>query len=287
MVSRCLVLAFTLVAFAILGSSPAARAAQKASPLALAIVNPGGPGAGAEGDKLAAELASNLAAAAGLDAGQVTAAYFTRAAPTAGFLAKHKDAFVLGGLGFFLAQRRTAKLIPLARLVGKAGGDEVYSVVVRKDRYRNLDELRGKTLVGSVLADDPRFVDRFAFGGKLVASEHFRCEPSERPLSALRKLAADEVDAVLLNRSQREALGTMPLFAKLEVIHASGPVPTVGLMMVTTPRTRALRERIVQAVTRLCDTEKGAPVCRTYGITGFEPVGEDALREAIATYDKR
>lgn len=285
MASRCLVLA--LVAFAILGSSPAARAAQKASPLALAIVNPGGPGGGAEGDKLAGELASHLADAAGLAGDPITAAYFTQSAPAVTYLAKHKDAFVLGSLGFFLAQRRTAKLLPLARLVGQAGSDELYSVVVRKGRYRNLDELRGKTLVGSVLADDPRFVDRFAFGGKLVASEHFRCEPSERPLSALRKLAADEVDAVLLNRSQRAALERMPLSEKLEVIHASAPVPTVGLMMTATPRTRRLRERIVQAVTRLCGTEKGAPVCQTYGITGFEPVGEDTLREAIATYEKR
>jgi ABC-type phosphate/phosphonate transport system substrate-binding protein len=103
----------------------------------------------------------------------------------------------------------------------------------------------------------------------------------------LRKLGADEVDAVLLNRVQLEALKTMPLFAKLQVIHRSGPVPTVGLMMATTPRTQALRERIVQSVTKLCGTEKGAPVCQTYGITGFEPMAEGALGAAIKTYEAR
>jgi ABC-type phosphate/phosphonate transport system substrate-binding protein len=130
-------------------------------------------------------------------------------------------------------------------------------------------------------------VDRFVFGGKLSASKYFKCTPTPRPLSALRELVADEVDAVLLNRMQFEALKAMPLFAKLQVVHRSGPVPTVGLMMAATPRTRALRDRIVQAVTKLCGTEKGAPVCRTYGITGFEPMPEDALGEAVKQYEKR
>jgi hypothetical protein len=40
-------------------------------------------------------------------------------------------------------------------------------------------------------------------------------------------------------------------------------------------------------VTKLCGTEKGAPVCRTYGITGFEPLGEDALGAAIEKYEQR
>jgi len=267
--------------------SPAAHAAGKASRVALAIVNPGGPSAGAEGDKLAAELAAHLATAAGLAAAQIEAGYFNQLPAAAAYLKKHKDAFVLGGLGVFLAQRKAAKLVPLARLVGKHGSDEEFSVVVRKGRYATLADLRGKTLYGSVLADDARFVDRFVFGGKLAASAYFKCTPSERPLSALRKLAKDEVDAVLLNRMQFEALEAMPLFTKLQVIHDSGPVPTVGLMMAATPRTRKLRDRIVQAVTKLCGTEKGAPVCRTYGITGFEPMGEDALGAAIKKYEQR
>jgi ABC-type phosphate/phosphonate transport system substrate-binding protein len=260
-----------------------ARAAEK--PVALAIVNPGGPDAGSEGDRLAAELAAHLAAAAGIEPAQVAAAYFNQLPAATAYLKKHKDAFVLGGLGVFLAQRQALKLVPLARLVGKDGSHEEFTVVVRKGRYGSLAELRGKALHGSVLADDPRFVDRFVFGGKLKASEYFRCTPSERPLSALRKLGADEIDAVLLNRVQLEALRAMPLFEKLQVVHRSGSVPTVGLMMAATPRTRALRDRIVQAVTKLCGTERGAPVCKTYGITGFEPMREDTLGEAIEKYE--
>jgi hypothetical protein len=273
-----------LVAF---GLSATAHAADEAGKIALAIVNPGGPDAGSEGNKLAAELAAHLGASAGIEPDQIEAAYFNQLPAAAAYLKKHKDAFVLGGLGVFLAQRQAHKLVPVARLVGPSGSDEEFTVVVRKGRYGSLEELRGKALQGSVLADDARFVDRFVFGGKLPASKHFKCTPTERPLSALRKLGADEVDGVLLNRVQFEALKTMPLFEKLQVVHRSGPLPTVGLMMAATPRTRALKDRIVQSVTKLCGTEKGAPVCKTYGITGFEPMAEDALGEAIKQYDRK
>lgn len=269
-----------------LGLTGAAQAAPKAGAVALAIVNPGGPDAGAEGDKLARELAAHLGDAAGLDGVELEAAYFTTNEAAAAYVRKHKDGFVLGGLGFFLSQRKSLKLVPLARLAGKSGDREEFAVVVRKGRYASLDSLRGKTLTGSVLADDARYVDRFALGGKLATKDFVRT-PTTRPLSALRKLAAGEGDAVLLNRAQHEALATTPLAAQLDVIFRSGRVPTVGLMMAATPRTRALRERIVHAVTKLCDTPKGAPVCQTYGITGFQPMGEDALADAIATYDRR
>jgi hypothetical protein len=277
-----------LLLFALLAVLPsAALATGKAGPVALVIVNPGGPDAGAEGNKLAAELAAHLASTAGIDAAQLEATYFNQTAPALAYLKKHKDAFLLGGLGVFLSQRKALQLVPLARLAGKSGSDEEFSVVVRKGRYASLDELKGKTLVGSVLADDARYVDRFAFGGKLTANTWFRCTPSERPLSALRKLASDEVDAVLVNRAQLEALKAMPLFEKVQVIHGSGPVPTVGLMMAATKRTQALRDQVVQAVTKLCGTEKGAPVCQTYGITGFEPIGGNALAQAIKKYEAR
>ena len=275
----------TLLAVSLLPS--AALAAAKPGSVALVIVNPGGPDAGAEGNKLATELAAHLAGSAGIDAAQLEAAYFNQTAPAIAYLKKHKDAFLLGGLGVFLSQRQALRLVPLARLTGKSGSDEEFSVVVRKGRYASLDELKGKVLVGSVLADDPRYVDRFAFGGKLQSSVWFKCTPSERPLSALRKLASDDVDAVLVNRAQLEALRAMPLHEKTQVIHSSGPVPTVGLMMATTTRTQALRDRVVQAVSKLCGTEKGAPVCQTYGITGFEPMGENALAEAIKKYEAR
>ncbi len=269
--------------FALLALVASARAAE---PVALVIVYPGGPDAGGEGKKFASELAAHLATAANLKRDEIVGQYFNEAAPAVAYLKAHKDAFVLGGMGFYLAQRKTLKLVPLARLRTRTGSDEEFSVVVRKGSFANLEALKGKTLWGSVLYDDARYLDRFAFGGKLQVCTAFVCKPTPRPLSAVRKLDG-EVDAVLLNRAQLEALKQIPLFQSLQVIYSSGPVPTVGLMMIDTPRTRPWREKIVDAMSKLCATPRGANVCQSFGITGFEPVSEEMLGAAIKKYDAR
>jgi hypothetical protein len=266
-------------------------ASAQAEPVGLVIVYPGGPDAGGEGKKLADELGEHLAASVNLKASDFAGQYFNDAPAALTYLKVHKDAFILGGLGFFLAERKTLKLVPLARLRTNAGGTETvfeeFFVVVRKGSFANLDALKGKTLWGSVLYDDARYVDRLAFGGKMQACVSFVCKPTPRPLSAIRKLDSGEADAVLLNRAQLAALKPMPLFEKLQIIYSSGSLPTVGLMMIDTPRTRPLRDKIVEAVSKLCASARGTTVCQTFGITGFDPVTEEDLGAAIKKYDAR
>lgn len=278
------VLAFV---FAFLVSIASARA----EPAGFVIVYPGGPDAAGEGKKLADELGAHLAASVNLKASDFAGQYFNDAPVALSYLKAHKDAFVLGGMGFFLAERKTLKLVPLARLRTSAGGTETvfeeFFVVVKKGHFATLDALKGKTLWGSVLFDDARYVDRFAFDGKMQTCATFVCKPTARPLSAIRKLDSGEADAVLLNRAQLAALKPIPLFEKLQVIYSSGPVPTVGLMMIDTPRTRPLRDKIVEAVSKLCATARGTTVCQTFGITGFDPVTEEDLGAAIKKYDAR
>jgi hypothetical protein len=192
---------------------------------------------------------------------------------------------VLGGLGFYLSQRKSLGLVPLAHLRGAASSDERFSVVVKKGRFKTLEDLRGKSLWGSVLFEDARYVDRFAFDGKLQVKQWFEPHPTPRPLSAVRKLESDGADAVLLNQVQLDALKRMPLFEKLEVIHTSQPVCTLGLMAVPTPRTKAVQDKVVKSVLGLCATAKGRSVCEGVGIVGFDPVRTDALDAAVKKYD--
>jgi ABC-type phosphate/phosphonate transport system substrate-binding protein len=102
----------------------------------------------------------------------------------------------------------------------------------------------------------------------------------------VRKLDSDAADAVLLNRAQLDALKRMPLYQKLEVIHTSEPVCTLGLMAVPTPRTKAVQEKIVKSVLELCATAQGKSVCQGVGIVGFDPVRADVLDAAVKKYDK-
>jgi hypothetical protein len=257
------------------------------SPVEFVIVYPGGPDAGSEGKNLAEQLVQHLAGATGLDPAQFAGAYFNDNQQAVTFLKTHRDAFILGGLGFYLPQRKTLGLVPLARLRAEGGSDERFAVVVKKGRFKSLDDLRGKTLWGSVLFDDARYVDRFAFANKLQAAKWFDVRPTPRPLSAVRKLESDAADAVLLNRAQLDALKQLPLFAGLEIIHTSDPVPTVGLMLIPTPRTKAVQDKIVKSVLQLCGTPKGKGVCQGVGIAGFDPASAESLDPVVKKYDAR
>ncbi len=253
----------------------------------LVIVYPGGPDAGSEGKNLAEQLVQHLAGATGLDPAQFTGAYFNDNQQAVGYLKGHRDAFVLGGLGFYLPQRKALGLVPLARLRSEGGSDERFAVVVKKGRFKSLDDLRGKNLWGSVLFDDVRYLDRFAFAGKVQIAKWFDLRPTPRPLSAVRKLESEAADAVLLNRAQLEALKQLPLFAGLEAIHTSDPVPTVGLMVIPTARTKAVQEKIVKSVFELCGTPKGKDVCQGVGIAGFDPASTESLDPVVKKYDAR
>lgn len=253
----------------------------------LVIVYPGGPDAGSEGKNLAEQLVQHLAGATGLDPAQFTGAYFNDNQQAVGYLKGHRDAFVLGGLGFYLPQRKALGLVPLARLRSEGGSDERFAVVVKKGRFKSLDDLRGKNLWGSVLFDDARYIDRFAFAGKVQTAKWFDLRPTPRPLSAVRKLESEAADAVLLNRAQLEALKQLPLFAGLEAIHTSDPVPTVGLMVIPTARTKAVRDKIVKSVFELCGTPKGKDICKGVGIAGFDPATTESLEPVVKKYDAK
>ena len=275
----------SMALFALALAVPAASWAGKPAPVEFVIVYPGGPDAGAEGKKLAEQLVQHLTAATGLEPASFAGAYFNDEKAAAVYLKTHRDAFVLGGLGFYLSQRKSLGLLPLAHLRGETGSDERFSVVVKKGRFKTLNDLRGKSLWGSALYEDSRYIDRFAFAGQLQAAQWFDVHPTPRPLSAVRKLDSDAADAVLLTQAQLDALKRLPLFEKLEVIHTSEPVCSLGLMAVPTPRTKAVQEKVMKAVLELCTTAQGKSVCQSAGIVGFDPVKADVLDAAVKKYD--
>ncbi|MGI5863642.1 MAG: phosphate/phosphite/phosphonate ABC transporter substrate-binding protein [Myxococcales bacterium] len=277
-------MATALVLAALLASGAHAAEAKKDS-LGVVIVYLGGPDAGGEGKSLIDQLVAELVKATGLEPGALEGSYFTENGPAVAQLEANPDSFVLGSLGFFLSQRQGRKLVPLARLKSTLNGTEQFHILVKKGRYKSLDELKGKQLWGSPLYEDPRFIDKVIFSGKLEAAKHFELKPTSRPLSAVRKLQSGKVDAVLLNTVQYESLRRMPLFDEFEQVYVSEPMPSLGLMMVDTPKTRAMKDKLVTTLLGLCGTPQGKSVCRNFGITGFEPIDEAALQPVIKQFE--
>ena len=273
------------LALGVLAAAGRAEAVDKKDPASVVIIYLGGPDAGGEGKKLIDQLIDHLGGTMGLEPGALQGSYFTENGPAVEHLKAKKDAFVLGSLGLYLAQHKALKLSPLARLKTTEDGSERFHVVVKKGQYASLDDLKGKTLWGSPLYEDSTFLNAIVFGGKLEAAKHFALKPTNRPLTAVRKLERDEADAVLLNSVQYESLRRLPLFEKLQEIYVSDPLPALGVMMVEGPKTRALRDTFLKTILGLCGSEKGKSVCANFGIAGFEPVADAMLEKVGKQYD--
>jgi ABC-type phosphate/phosphonate transport system substrate-binding protein len=176
-------------------------------------------------------------------------------------------------------------LSPLAAV--KIGGEdqEEYSVIVKKGAYKTLSQLKGKTLAGNILYEDKKFINTMVFDNKIDISKHFKIKPSNRPLSAVRKLDSGQFDAVILNHMQYISLKNLDIFKNIQVIHSSPKMPALGLMMINTKANNAAKDKIVNAITRMCGQEDTKAACKNFGIDGFDKLEAETLANEITKYE--
>lgn len=250
----------------------------------MVIVFPGGPDVEGEGTRIIGQFLGSVAQQAGVDTNHLAGAYFTSAADAVAYVTAHPDAFIMGSLSFFLANRQAMKLVPLARVVFPEDTEECYRLLVKRGSYASLAELRGKTISGNTLFGDPAFLSRIVFGGRVDAALHFRLKPTTRPLSAVRRVALGSIDGVLLNQVQYRSLAQLPVFEELQVVYQSTPLPPLGFMRAGSRDVGALSDRLVKAVVELPETAAGKEACANFALKGFVPVVQGELDEVIRTY---
>ena len=192
----------------------------------------------------------------------------------------------MASVAFFLTNRKAMNLVPLANVKLGDSATERFYILVKKGKYSSLTQLKGKILSGSILYEGSSFLDKVVFNNTLRASTHFKLKPTGRPLSAVRRMVRNRVDAVIVNEIQYQALKGISLGSKVSVIHTSPTMPALGLMMTDTPGTRALQPKVVAAITEMCSDAQGAKECRNFGIKGFVPVRSGALDGVIGLYER-
>jgi len=100
---------------------------------------------------------------------------------------------------------------------------------------------------------------------------------SALPLTALRRSASGEHVAVLLNREQAGALGTLPFAADLEILHKSSSFPA-GLFCLIPNRLPAARgESLVRALQELTKTDSGREALKSVRLSGFYKLEKSRL----------
>lgn len=265
----------------LLGPGPVLAAV---GPVTLVVCAPGYPGSTVEAQPAMNAFATAAARAAGWEPGELEAVYFETEQGALERLAGPDAALLLAPLPFFLQHRAAYQLEPHLQAVQQGGkAAEAWTLVALAGAVNRPADLAGFELV-SLAGYVPRFVRGPALSswGELPAT--VKITFSGAVLSSLRRAAAGEKVALLLDHAQAAALPTLPFAAKLAVVTQSAPLPVSVLCLVGGRMPAGRVKTLTGALRTLGATSPGAEALAGIRLTGFVPADVPALamaREAL------
>jgi len=179
--------------------------------------------------------------------------------------------FAITSLGLYLELRSQHNLVPVVQPKIKGSTTERYRVMVQKDKFKSLADLKGKTLGGTVL-EEPAFIGKIVFAGKYDPASFFVLKPSNQAIRALRSLDKGELDAVILNEQQYAGLASLQMKTPLEAIFTSGEIPLMGVVANSVTTTAEERARFGKALEGMCTDNEGKKLCELFGVEAFTSV---------------
>ncbi|MCL7421211.1 MAG: PhnD/SsuA/transferrin family substrate-binding protein [Methylobacter sp.] len=200
-------------------------------------------------------------------------------------IAEKKPKFAITSLGLYLELRNQHNLLPVVQPRIKGRSSERYRVVVPKDKYKSLDELKGKNLGGTVLAEQS-FIGKIVFAGKVDPASFFVLQPSSQAIRTLRALDKGELDAVILNEQQYAGLSSLHLQTPLEVVFTSEEIPLMGVVANSTTTTAEERARFGKALEQMCTDSEGQKLCDLFGVESFNAVDAAVFEPMVKLWDE-
>lgn len=242
------------------------------------ILYPGGPDPGTEGKSMITQFLDILTKRTSLKKTDVEGNYYNDIALAKAAIKRNGNAYIMGSLGFYLANQKRYNLVPLSLVATMGKNTESYYMVVKKGKYSSLSELKGKILGGNILYEDYKYIDSIIFNGQLNVAKYFKLKASSQVLGAVRRVIKGQIDAVLLNSMQYESLTRLKsTFENLQVIYTSQEVPRLGFMMADTSETKKVKDEILSTLNNLCSGDGGKSVCDNFGISGFQNIDSETL----------
>lgn len=215
---------------------------------------------------------------------QFTSTFTAKAEECSTLMAEEHPEFAIIPLGLYLDRRAANHWVPLVQPKIKGRTAERYRVVVRKGSYSSLDALKGHSLGGTVLGD-PAFIARIVFAGKIDLAG-FELKPSELAIRTLRSLDRGELDAVLLNEQQFDALDSLGLNNPLEVIFTSEEIPLLGVVANSEVSTPEEQVRFTKALASMCADAEGKKLCDLFGVESFLAVDPGVYERVSRLWDR-
>lgn len=250
------------------------------------VCYPGGSMSAQDAESAMGFMLRALEETGGWTAGTMKGLFATDIDDCTKILNEQKPQFAITTLGIFLESRGKLNLIPLVQPRIKGSSFDVYRMLVRKGTFTSIEELKGKTLGGSLVAE-PVFLKRVVFQGEVDPVSFFVLKQSTRVLRSLRNVAEGKLDAVIINSQQFRAIGSLPFADEFFVIFTSEEIPLVGAVANGQRTTTDERNRFSQALGKLCDHPDGKHLCELFGVETFVPADMKAFGKVIGLWDSK
>lgn len=247
--------------------------AQSATARTLVVCAPGYPGTSRQAEPTLRALAGALAAAGAWSGDTVQTAFCESPEEGVRQVRAPTSAAALVSLPFYLAHAEQLGLRAVAIPVTSVGARAPWVLVAARGRVRRPADLAGWTLA-SRAGYAPDVVETLIARAWGRLPDGVRVTFTPRSLSALRRSAAGDSVAVLLDGEEAAALKALPFADRLGEVFRSDPLPLSVLAMVERNRaadTEASWDRdVVEPLLRLHRSPGGAAVLKEMRIDHFE-----------------
>ena len=242
-----------------------------ASLATLVFCAPGYPGGAGDAQPLVDQFANAAAAASGWPAGSLSAVYDPTEEGGLAKLGQPDAVLTFVPYPFYVQHATQLHLTPLVQAdVVDTGPQQRWTLVAKSGRITGPASMSGYTLLSSA-GYAPDFVRHAALDGWALPAD-VKIESTGQVLSALRRAAAGEPVAVLLDQSQAAALPSLPFAAELKTVMQSAELP-VALVAVVDSRVPAARARAMQnGLLKINHDSAGADSLGPLRLRGFVPL---------------
>jgi hypothetical protein len=215
----------------------------------LVFCAPGYPGGAEDAQPLLDQFAGAAAAASGWPGGSLAAVYDPTEEGGLAKLGQAGAALAFVPYPFFMEHAAQLHLVPLVEAdMTDIGPQQRWTLVAKAGRVTGPQSLAGYTIL-SVAGYAPDFVRHSALASWALPPD-VKIAATGQILSALRRAAAGEPVAVLLDQTQAAALPTLPFAAELKAVMQSPELPVAIIAVVdsrlTTSRARSLQTGLLK-----------------------------------------
>jgi phosphonate ABC transporter substrate-binding protein len=210
----------------------------------LVFCAPGYPGGAGDAQPLLDQFASAAITASGWPAGSLAAVYDPTEEGGLAKLGQADAVLAFVPYPFYVEHAAQLHLTALVQAdVADIGPQQRWTLVAKSGRVTGPASMSGYTLL-SVAGYAPDFVRHSALRGWALPSD-VKIEATGQVLSALRRVAAGESVAVLLDQTQMAALPSLPFATEIKAVTQSPELP-VAIIAVVNSRLAAARARALQ-----------------------------------------